>query len=93
MLFISHYIDWIFVEPYYTQTSASLWGGCIEWLFDGGKKIINFVYIYFISMYNNYWFIYDLFVLAWDKEEPKQEDEQACEEDPIISLHMMTKNL
>ena len=47
-------------------------------------------------MYNNYWFISTLFVSAQVREEPKQEDEQACEEDPIIpiiSLHTMTEEL
>ena len=73
-----------------------LWGGCTKWLFDGGKKKFNFVYIYFISMYNNYWLISTLFVLAQVREEPQQEDERACEENAIIttiSLHMMTKDL
>ena len=47
-------------------------------------------------MYNNYLFISTLFVLDRVREDPQQEDEWACEEDPIIliiSLHMMTKDL
>ena len=47
-------------------------------------------------MYNNYSFISTLFVSAQVREEPQQEDKQACEEDPIIatiSLHMMIEDL
>ena len=54
------------------------------------------MYIYLISMYNNYWFISTLFVSAQVREEPQQEDERACQEDPVIStisLHKTTEDV
>ena len=94
MLFISDYIYWIVVGSCHAWSSTSIWGGRTEWLFGGGKKIINFVcsYIWF-----QWIIIIDSYVVsAWFREEPKQKDERAYEEDPIIpiiSLHMTTEDL
>ena len=81
----------------YTWLSTSLRGGVAEWLFDGSKKITNFVctYIWFKCIINIDSYLL-FFVSSWVREEPQQEDEQACDEDPIIatvSLHTTTEDL
>ena len=77
MLFISDYIYWIVVGPCHAWSSMSIWGGLTEWLFVGGKKIIDFVctYIWFQCIINIESYLLSLYHLELEKSLNKRSSE------------------